>query len=285
MHCRSLPRWSRPGAGRRALWLLRSAHPEPAAAVTVVAALLAVVVGRGPGGVLAVAATLAASQLCVGWVNDWLDAERDATVGRTDKPVAAGKVSRRAVGVAGLVAGLAVVPLALLSGVPAAAAAAIGLASGVLYDWPLKFTVASPLPYVVSFAVLPAFVVLGKPGTPPWWMVLAAGLLGGGAHFVNVLPDLADDVRTGVRGLPQRLGPTGSWLVGGILLLSATVVLVFGPSGAPSWAGVAILAVASVTLPVGWYLSRRPGSRAPFRAVLVVALADVVLLLISGTGA
>jgi len=269
----------------RVLWLLRSAHPEPAAAVTVVTALLAAVVGRGPAGIAAAAATVGASQLCVGWVNDWLDAERDATVGRADKPLARGKISRRAVGVAGLVAGLAVLPLGLLSGVRAAVVAVIALLSGLSYDWPLKFTVLSPLPYLVSFAALPAFVVLGRPGTPPWWMVLAGGLLGGGAHFVNVLPDIADDTRTGVRGLPQRLGPTGSWLAGGALLLSATAVLVFGPAGAPSWVGLGLLAVAVVTLPIGWYLSRRPGSRAPFRAVLIVALADVVLLLISGTGA
>jgi 4-hydroxybenzoate polyprenyltransferase len=269
----------------RPVWLLRSAHPEPAAAVVAIAALLAVVVGRGPGGVAAVAATLAASQLCVGWTNDWLDAERDRAVGRPDKPVAAGRVSRRAVGVAALVAGLAVVPLGLLSGGPAALVAGIGLASGLSYDWPLKFTVLSPLPYLVSFGALPAFVVLGKPAHPPWWMIVAAALLGGGAHFVNVLPDLADDARTGVRGLPQRLGATGSWLSGGALLLAATAVLVFAPAGAPSWVGVAILAAAAVALPIGWYLSRRPGSRAPFRAVLLVALADVVLLLISGTGA
>ena len=71
----------------RVLDLLRSSHPEPAAAVTAVAALLAVVVGRHPGGVAAVAATIGASQLCVGWTNDWLDADRDRAVGRADKPV------------------------------------------------------------------------------------------------------------------------------------------------------------------------------------------------------
>jgi 4-hydroxybenzoate polyprenyltransferase len=265
--------------------LLRSAHPEPAAAVTAIAALLAVVVGRGPGGVAAVAATLAASQLCVGWTNDWLDAERDAQVGRADKPIAAGRISRRAVGVAAVVAGLAVVPLALLSGPPAAAAATLGFVSGLAYDWPLKFTVASPLPYVVSFGTLPAFVVLGKPATPPWWMIVAAALLGGGAHFVNVLPDLADDARTGVRGLPQRLGATGSWLAGGALLLAATALLAIAPKGSPSWTSLSILVAAAVALPIGWYASRRPGSRGAFRAVLLVALADVVLLLISGTGA
>jgi heme o synthase len=269
----------------RSLWLLRSAHPEPAAAVTAIAGLLAIVVGRGALGALAVAATLGASQLCVGWLNDWLDAARDAEVGRVDKPIAAGRISRRTVAVAAVVAGLAVVPLALLSGPSAAAAATVGFASGLAYDWPLKFTVASPLPYVVSFGALPAFVVLGKPATPPWWMIVAAALLGGGAHFVNVLPDLADDAQTGVRGLPHRIGATGSWFAGGALLLAATAVLVFAPNGAPSWAGLAILVAAAVVLPIGWYASRRPGSRAAFRAVLLIALADVVLLLISGIGA
>jgi 4-hydroxybenzoate polyprenyltransferase len=266
-------------------WLLRASHPEPAAAVTAVAALLALAVGRGPVGALAVGVTLAASQLCVGWTNDWLDADRDTAVGRPDKPIAQGRVSRRAVGLAAAVAGLLVVPLAALSGPWAALVATVGLVSGLAYDWPLKFTVLSPLPYLVSFGTLPAFVVLGKPATPPWWMIIAAALLGGGAHFVNVLPDLADDARTGVRGLPQRLGATGSWLAGGTLLLSATGILVFAPRGAPSRTGLVILAAAAVALPVGWARSRRPGSRAPFRAVLLVALADVILLLISGTGA
>ena len=43
---------------------------------------------------LVVAAVLA-GQLSIGWLNDVLDAERDRTAGRADKPVAAGAVSRR----------------------------------------------------------------------------------------------------------------------------------------------------------------------------------------------
>ena len=38
----------------------------------------------------------------------------------------------------------------------------------------------------------------------------AAAALGSAAHFVNVLPDLADDAATGVHGLPHRLGPLAS---------------------------------------------------------------------------
>jgi 4-hydroxybenzoate polyprenyltransferase len=259
-------------------------------AVTAVAALLAVGVGHGPAGVAAVAAAVLSSQLAVGWVNDRLDADRDAAVGRTDKPAATGAISRRAVAVAGAVAAVATVPLALLSGPPAAIAAALGLVSALLYDWPLKFTPASVLPYMISFAALPAFVVLALPGAPApaGWLLAAGGLLGGGAHFANALPDLADDARTGVRGLPQRLGPAGSWSAAAALLLGATVALVLGPAGPPSWAGLAAVAAAVVVLPTGWYAGRRAShaGRRPvvvFRAVMLVALIDVVLLISSGS--
>jgi 4-hydroxybenzoate polyprenyltransferase len=129
-------------------------------------------------------------------------------------------------------------------------------------------------------------VVVALPGhpAPPAWLVAAGALLGGGAHFANVLPDLADDAATGVRGLPHRLGATGSQVAAGVLLLAATLTLVLGPDGPPSWAGVAAAAAAVVVLPLGWYAARRARGRpvAMFRAVIVVALIDVLLLLSSG---
>ncbi|MEN3306567.1 MAG: hypothetical protein V7603_2769 [Micromonosporaceae bacterium] len=270
--------------GRGTLGLLRACHPEPTAAVTVATALLAVIVGRSAAGTAAAAVAVLASQLSVGWSNDWLDAGRDARSGRRDKPIPSGQVSRRAVGIAAVVAAPVTVALALLSGRPAALVLTVALAGGLAYNWPLKGTIASPVPYLVSFGCLAAFVVLGRPGAPlpPWWLVAATAALGGGAHFANVLPDLQDDLRTGVRGLPHRLGQGGSWLAASGLLGTATAVLVFGPPGPPSWVALAVLAVAVVVLPIGWYASRRLGSRAAFRAVLVIAVADVILLLLSG---
>ncbi|HEV7897641.1 MAG TPA: UbiA family prenyltransferase [Planosporangium sp.] len=267
---------------RTALGLLKACHPEPTVAVTAVAALLALATGRGPAGVLTVAAAVLASQLAVGWSNDALDALRDTAVGRPDKPIVAGTVSRRTVAVAAVVAATATVPLALLSGVRAGSVATMGLVSALLYNWPLKFTVASVLPYAVSFAALPAFVVAGV-SHPPWWLVVAGALLGAGAHFANVLPDLDDDARTGVRGLPHRLGGRVSALVAGGLLFAATAALAFGPPGPPSWAGICAFAGAAVVLAVGGYAaSRRPTSRAAFRSVLLVAVIDVALLLATG---
>jgi 4-hydroxybenzoate polyprenyltransferase len=156
----------------------------------------------------------------------------------------------------------------------------------LLYDWPLKSTPFSVVPYLVAFGLLPAFVVVALPGhpAPPAWLVAAGALLGGGAHFANVLPDLADDAATGVRGLPHRLGATGSQVAAAVLLLAATLTLVLGPAGPPSWAGLAAAAAAVVVLPLGWYAARRARGRpvAMFRAVIVVALIDVLLLIFSG---
>ncbi|MFU8854486.1 UbiA family prenyltransferase [Micromonospora sp. SL1-18] len=271
------------------LGLVKASHPEPAAAVTVVAGLLATGVGHRPAGIATVVLTVLASQLAVGWSNDALDARRDAMVGRTDKPVVTGVVRRRTLAYAAVAAAVATPLLALAAGGAAAACVALGLVSALLYNWPLKSTPVSVLPYAISFGALPAFVVLALPGAPlpPVWLVAAAASLGAGAHFANVLPDLADDARTGVRGLPHRLGPAGSRLAAAGLLLAATVILVVGPPGPPSWAGLSAIAVAALVPALGWYAGRvavRSGGRpvAPFRAMLVVALVDVVLLVANG---
>src|SRR4051794_25360724 len=221
----------------RAAALLRASHPEPGGAVTVAMTLLAIGVGHQGWGIAGVAAAVAATQLSVGWVNDWLDADRDRVAGRRDKPVASGAVSRRAVGLAGLVAAVAIPFLGLPFGTAATISITLVGIFALLYDWPLKSTPFSVVPYLVAFALLPAFVVVALPGhpAPPVWLVAAGGLLGGGAHFANVLPDLADDAATGVRGLPHRIGATGSQIAAAGLLLAATLTLVFGPAGPPSW--------------------------------------------------
>jgi 4-hydroxybenzoate polyprenyltransferase len=270
----------------RAVALLKSSHPEPGGAVTVAMTLLAIGVGHRGWSIVGVFAAVAATQLAVGWVNDWLDADRDRIAGRRDKPVASGAVSRPTVGIAGLISTLAIPVLGLPFGVKATVCISLVGIFALLYDWPLKSTPFSVVPYLVAFGLLPAFVVLALPGhpTPPAWLVAAGALLGGGAHFANVLPDLADDAATGVRGLPHHIGSAWSQVAAAGLLLAATLTLVFGPPGPPSWAGIAAAAAAVVVLPIGWYAARRARGRpvAMFRAVIVVALIDVLLLVFSG---
>jgi 4-hydroxybenzoate polyprenyltransferase len=266
-----------------AVGLARSCHPEPTAAVTLMVTALAVTAGRSATGVVLVALAVLTGQLSIGWLNDALDATRDKAVGRTDKPVVAGAVSVRTVRAAALVAGLVCVPLSLASGLIAGGAHLVAVAAGWAYDLGLKSTPVSVLPYVLCFGLLPAFVVLGLPGSPvpPWWLPLGGALLGAGAHFANVLPDLDDDATTGVRGLPHRLGATGSRMAAAGLMLAATVVLALG---APVARGLAwsVPVVAIVVLAAGFRAGRRPGSRAPFRAVLVVAAIAVILLVAAG---
>jgi 4-hydroxybenzoate polyprenyltransferase len=252
--------------------------------VTAVAAALAAAVGRGWPGTLAVAAAVLAGQLSVGWMNDYLDRGRDVRVRRTDKPVVAGALAPATLRTATFVAAVAVVPLSLLSGWLAGTLHLLAAASAWAYNLRLKSTALSVLPYAVSFGLLPAFITAGLPGHPVYgWLVAAGALLGAGAHFANVLPDIADDLATGVRGLPQRLGAAGSRVAAGVLLAAASVVLAVGPPGPPGVLGIAAVAVAVLSGIGAAVLGRRPGSRAPFLGVLVVAAVDVALLVGSGS--
>ncbi|WP_272262423.1 UbiA family prenyltransferase [Streptomyces xanthophaeus] len=269
---------SAPAGRRRAVMgLLAACHPLPAAAVTLFAAALTAAVGRGlPGAVVTVGA-VAAGQLSVGWCNDRADLARDLATGRRDKPLAAGTVTPAAVTRAAAVALLLCVPLSLAAGVLAGAVHLVAVAAAWAYNLRLKSTLCSWLPYAVAFGLLPAFVTLGLPGAPwpPPWLTAAAALLGAGAHFANVLPDIEDDLATGVVGLPQRLGARRSAALAGLLVLGSTAALVVGVPGRVTAYGWALLAAtaALVLLTAG-----RPG-RLPFLATLAVAAADVTLLL------
>ncbi|HEX6076153.1 MAG TPA: UbiA family prenyltransferase [Micromonosporaceae bacterium] len=263
--------------------LLGACHPLPSAAVTIGTGLFAVAAGhRGTRLAIVVLAVLA-GQLSIGWANDWLDAPRDRAVGRTDKPVATGVLAERTVMAAALTAAAVTTGLSLWLGLLPGLLHVTAVTAGWLYNHPLKTTVASVIPYLVGFGLLPGFVVTALPGqpVPPWWLLAAAGLLGAGAHFANALPDLAEDARTGVRGLPQRAGPAASRGLTVVLLLAAGAVLVFGPPGAPSWGGVLILAGSVFALTTASLTGHRYGERALFRVVIGVALADVALLMAS----
>ncbi|GAA3439991.1 UbiA family prenyltransferase [Kutzneria kofuensis] len=242
--------------------LVRASHPAPAAAVTVIFMGLAVVWGRSPAGIAAVGAAILTGQLSVGWLNDYLDRDRDAAAKRADKPIPNGDVSARTVLVAFVVAAVAVVPLSFLSGLVAGVVHLFAVLSAWSYNAVLKGTVLSVLPYALSFAAGPAFVVLGLPATPPWWLLVAGALLGSGAHFANTLPDVAADLATGVRGLPQRLGPRRSWAATVVLLLAAGAVL-----------NLYAVPLSAIVLLYG--------RRHPFQAAMAVALIDVLLLIIT----
>lgn len=193
------------------LSLVLSSHPLPTLAMTGGLSAAAALTGRPPLEVGLVAATVLTGQLTVGWLNDVVDRNRDREVGRLDKPVAMGWIDPGTVTFAIAVAVLAVIPLSIANGTYAGLAHLGAVASAWLYNLWFKKSVLSPLPYIVSFGLLPAFLSYGglgggMHGSPPTWaMTVLAALLGIGIHFLNTLPDLVQDNETGVRHLPLRI--------------------------------------------------------------------------------
>ncbi|SEA85138.1 UbiA family prenyltransferase [Leifsonia sp. 21MFCrub1.1] len=270
---------------KKVLSLLLASHPGPTVVVTVIATLLGVGLGYPPGRLLLLALAILCGQLSIGWSNDWLDAARDRAVERSDKPAARGDVSIATVRVSAFVALAAAVLLTIPLGPGALVAHVVAIAGGWAYNLGLKSTVASFVPFAVSFGVLPAIATLGQeqPALPQWWVFAAGALLGVAAHVTNVLPDLEDDARTGISGLPHRLGARLSGLLAFAALAVATVLITVGP-GFPVRplliVGLVIGLAASVTGVV--LLLRRSPTRLLMKLIMTCAIVDVAMLALSG---
>ncbi len=257
--------------------LATAAHGGPAIAVTAVAALLGVAAPLDATTVVVVTVAVLAGQLTIGWGNDLVDAGRDRAVGRADKPLVDGRLSRSLVARSLVAAGVACVLLSAAAGWRTALVhLALVVGMGHAYNLGLKATAASWLPYAVAFGSLPAVVTLAgdPPVRPAWWLLAAGAALGVGAHLLNALPDLADDVRTGVRGLPHRLGGPAARVLAAALLAAASALAALGPAGPPPAWAVVVLGLALVLAA----LAAVGRGRAPFRAAVAVALLDVALV-------
>jgi 4-hydroxybenzoate polyprenyltransferase len=264
--------------------LALSTHPGPSAAVTLIAILLGIAGGLDAWRIAVLGVVIALDQVSVGLSNDWIDADRDRSVGRSDKPVARGDIPASLARNAAFAAAILSVVVSLALGWQAALAHLVFLLSAWSYNLGLKRTPLSVLPYLVSFGILPSIVTLSaaEPAIAAWWATLAGALLGAGAHFANVLPDLDEDARTGVRGLPHRLGRGPAIVVTWLALLGAAMSLAVG-IGLGSPVGMAGLAAAVGIAIAGLAIGLRRGpTRALFRLVILAALVDVAMLVIAG---
>jgi len=265
-----------------------ASHPLPTLAVTSFVVALALSVDLAASTVVAIGLATLSGQLSIGWSNDLIDADRDATAGRTDKPLADGR-GRATLTAATAVALLICVMLSVTVGALAAAAHLIGVACGWLYNLGLKATLWSWAPYAVAFGLLPTWVFAAQPGAPsaPAWMAAAAGLLGVSAHLVNAAPDVDADRASGITGLPQRLGSSGSVGLALVLLTAGAVIGLVGPDGAPAaWQWVVLTAVAAIG--AGAVIAVRAAERAgrglprfTFAAMLIL-VALVITVILSG---
>jgi 4-hydroxybenzoate polyprenyltransferase len=229
------------------------------------------------------AAAVLCGQLSVGWSNDAIDAPLDARAGRRDKPIANGAISRRTVAAAAGAALVADIPLSFLLGWRAGIAHLAAVALAWCYNLGLKRTVFSPVPYAVAFGLVPVVVAAMLPGAPaPVDVLILAGVACGiAAHFANTVGDATEDAMTGVRGLPQRVGPAGSTVVaGGFVALAALHVLKAAGANPLTVGATVIDVVIAVTLPLA---VRRPQARRlAFRAVILAVAVLVAAFVVSG---
>jgi 4-hydroxybenzoate polyprenyltransferase len=259
--------------------LVQASHLGPCLAITAMATVLAAEAAPRGIGPLLTAPAMLAGQLSVGWSNDACDAPRDTAAGRADKPVARGEISVRVLWTAAAVALLAGLAMAAAISLVTLALLALLVGAAWAYNLGLKSTAWSGLMYLLGFAPLPAYAASTLPGQPAPALVVcvAAGLVGLGAHFANVLPDLDGDLRSGVRGLPQlvaaRWGPAAVRAAALSLLLSASVLLVVAASP-----GRRLVAVAGLVCACALALTGALGKgRTPFRAALAIAGVDVAV--------
>ncbi|MFZ6990502.1 UbiA family prenyltransferase [Curtobacterium sp. RRHDQ66] len=272
--------------------LLASSHPGPTLTVTVLAAVIASAVGHPARLVVLVAAAVVAGQLSIGLANDWIDADRDRSVGRSDKPVAQGLIAVSTVRTAAFVtAGIAVL-LSLFLGPVAAVAHLVLVGAGWAYDAGLKRSVWSVAPFVVAFGLLPVVAVAAGPAAqlPAPWAIATGAVFGIAIHCTNVLPDLVDDAATGVRGFPHRLGLHAAGVLAFASLVVAAGLVLVGQLGGDDpvrGVGVVLALVGTLVVVVLAVLGIRlvltgPPTRTLFRLVIVSSLVLVVELGFAG---
>lgn len=192
--------------------LFRASHPRQAFLTAAVLAAAAAMSGRSTNEVGLVFATVLVGQVLLGWQNDAVDAARDRSHDREDKPVAQGFLDKGDLWFAVACAVLLVVPLSIANGLESGISHLILLAVAMASNAGLlRRTRFSYLTWMASYAMFPAFLAYGGwagegADTPPSIVMTAlAALLGIGVHVLTSLPGLVDDNKDGIRHFPLVL--------------------------------------------------------------------------------
>jgi 4-hydroxybenzoate polyprenyltransferase len=176
-----------------------------------VVGVLAAADGRPGREFLVAAAAVLVVQLALGIDNDIADSEHDYRAQTPRKPIAQQYLESSDAGYWVAVLILLAVPLAAYNGRYAAAALLLTVPIGLAHNHWLHRTVFSWVGWVLSFALIPAFLAYGgwaggKHGDAPTWEITAAAALAGLCfHLATSLNDLVTDNKAGARNLPLRL--------------------------------------------------------------------------------
>ena len=209
---------------RFVLGLIKASHFGPTVLVVVISFILSLT-QLSFLGAIEVACAIFAGQLVVGWTNDLLDFPLDKGAERARKPLIAGEVSisgiKKSIPMA---LGIALV-LSLMGplGLKGTAIHFLGILSATFYNFRLKRTVVSVVPYMVSFGAMPWAIYIAVGKTPPAWLYLGFIFFASAFHFLNVLKDLEADISQEIFGLPQRLGRRASIVIACVLVSFGTL--------------------------------------------------------------
>jgi 4-hydroxybenzoate polyprenyltransferase len=250
--------------------LAKASHFGPTMTVTITSLLLANNLWwEGPAFVIAFGVFL--GQLLVGFTNDLNDYQDDLKHNRINKPLVSGVITtsqlQRAIKIVAPITVL--VNIAGPLGVKGGLIYLFGVGMGISYSLYFKSTLLSPLPYAIAFGALVSCIVVATDRNPPFWLMTAASLLGVAAHFANVLKDLDQDLTSGIKGLPQRLGKKYSRIIVSLLLISTTLLLNHTHPNTPV---LVIGLIASV-------ITSFAPNKLMFSSLMITAVIDVVLLL------
>jgi 4-hydroxybenzoate polyprenyltransferase len=271
---------------------LRLLHPFPSL-MNMMATLLfaALALGSLPGARTAalLAGAMLASQAAIGIANDWAGRDLDRAT-KPSKPLVAGLVAPWCalimLGAALVIAMLCAAQFGLASLLLVAAGAGLGL----VYDFWLKHTSYSWLPYLLAIPLEPIWVwtALGRFTPRLLWVYPLGATLLLALHLANALADFSGDTAAGVGGLVQRLGQRRAtrllWVASLLPALLASLLGLALPLRWSRWLPAVALALLPL-LAAFVLVRRRPGQNAVYRTVFGLLIISTIVLATGWLGA
>ncbi len=243
-------------------------HPYAAGTIfvaTVVFSLLASGNIPEPLLFLRVIGVVALGQACVGFTNELRDMPQDRLV-KPHRPLIDGRANPTVATVIAWCAGLGSLLLGVTFGWEGIVFALLGTGAGLAYNFWLKGTVMSWVPYTISFSLLPLWPFAALDRWNPtlawiWLLILPASIA---LNIAQSLGDIDDDRALGIGGLAERLGRQRAlllmWLTCGITITLALLTAAQSDILIPLYAA-ALVAVGLVGV-AAWHCYRAPGPNA-----------------------
>lgn len=272
------------GGLMRSIWAyIALIHPFAVGMVVLTTAILALLAAGGmppAGTLLRLIGVVLLSQVCVGITNELHDLPIDR-LSKPGKPLVSGQARPEYARIAAALAGLGSLLLGLSFGPIGLLFAVLGTAAGLIYNYWLKGTTLSWLPYALGFSLLVLWPFAALERWAPalgyvWLIILPASVT---LNLAQSLGDIESDTAQGIRGLAQRIGrrfaPAAMAIAATLTILLA--VLTGSSGGRQSLLLFAATAAFSLVLMSTVRCYHRPGPASWLLAWRLVAAAMALL--------